>query len=853
MPFRRVSRRLTHKIIFLIALQFNFASILQAAEPANSSIQFNRDIRPILSDNCFYCHGPDKNHREAELRLDDREAALKAGVIKPGMPAESELVARIRSADKDEVMPPPHANKKLTEAQKDLLARWIGQGAPYQKHWAYESPVQPTVPTGQNGVDFLVRKRLDAIGLKPSPQADNRTLMRRVYFDLIGLPPTPENLQRFINDKSPRAYENMVEELFANAHHGEKMAISWLDVVRFADTIGYHSDNPRNVWPYRDWVIDSFNKNKPFDQFTIEQIAGDLLPNASQESRLGSAFNRLLLSTEEGGAQPRDYRARMLTDRVRAVGTVWLGQTTGCAQCHDHKFDPFTTRNFYEMAAFFADVNEADIGRREDGMPVPTINQARNLADLEKTISDLKAELKKSSADLAAEQAKWEETLRSDAAEMAKLEAAPKASAPARKKANELIALVKKEPGQRTDAEKAQLSDYFLTNITRQFASQRQRLTALQKERDTLLAATPKCLVTTVREKPLEVRILPRGDWLNETGEVVGPAFPDFLPKPDVAGRTPNRLDLARWLVSNDNPLTARVFANRLMAQFFGKGLSKVLDDLGTQGEPPVNPELLDWLACEFMKSGWDIRHVIRTIVTSETYKQVSIASPELRQRDPDNRELARQTPLRLDAELVRDNSLFLAGLLDLHIGGPSAKPYQPDGYWENLNFPVRSYDSDTGPSQYRRGLYTWWQRTFLHPSMLAFDAPSREECVAERTRSNLPQQALVLLNDPTYVEAARAFAARILQNQAKASPEKRLDWAFRQALQRSPEPAEARALLDLLQKQRIACEADPKAADDLLKIGLAPVPAGLNRPELAAWTHLARVLLNLHETITRE
>ena len=853
MPFRRVSRRLTHKIIFLIALQFNFASILQAAEPANSSIQFNRDIRPILSDNCFYCHGPDKNHREAELRLDDRDAALKAGVIKPGMPTESELVARIRSADKDEVMPPPHANKKLTEAQKDLLARWIGQGAPYQKHWAYESPVQPTVPTGQNGVDFLVRKRLDAIGLKPSPQADNRTLMRRVYFDLIGLPPTPENLQRFINDKSPRAYENMVEELFANAHHGEKMAISWLDVVRFADTIGYHSDNPRNVWPYRDWVIDSFNKNKPFDQFTIEQIAGDLLPNASQESRLGSAFNRLLLSTEEGGAQPRDYRARMLTDRVRAVGTVWLGQTTGCAQCHDHKFDPFTTRNFYEMAAFFADVNEADIGRREDGMPVPTINQARNLADLEKTISDLKAELKKSSADLAAEQAKWEETLRSDAAEMAKLEAAPKASAPARKKANELIALVKKEPGQRTDAEKAQLSDYFLTNITRQFASQRQRLTALQKERDTLLAATPKCLVTTVREKPLEVRILPRGDWLNETGEVVGPAFPDFLPKPDVAGRTPNRLDLARWLVSNDNPLTARVFANRLMAQFFGKDLSKVLDDLGTQGEPPVNPELLDWLACEFMKSGWDIRHVIRTIVTSETYKQVSIASPELRQRDPDNRELARQTPLRLDAELVRDNSLFLAGLLDLHIGGPSAKPYQPDGYWENLNFPVRSYDSDTGPSQYRRGLYTWWQRTFLHPSMLAFDAPSREECVAERTRSNLPQQALVLLNDPTYVEAARAFAARILQNQAKASPEKRLDWAFRQALQRSPEPAEARALLDLLQKQRIACEADPKAADDLLKIGLAPVPAGLNRPELAAWTHLARVLLNLHETITRE
>ncbi|MFM7129034.1 MAG: PSD1 and planctomycete cytochrome C domain-containing protein [bacterium] len=841
------------RLIFHVLAMAAITSQGQAALANPPEIQFNRDIRPILSDNCFYCHGPDKNHREAELRLDDRDAALKAGVIKPGMPGESELVARIRSADKDEVMPPPHANKKLTNAQKDLLARWVEQGAAYQKHWSYEAPVKPTVPAGQNGVDDLVQKRLAAIGLKPSARADKRTLMRRVYFDLIGLPPSPENLQRFLNDKSPRAYENMVEELFANAHHGEKMAIAWLDTVRFADTIGYHSDNPRNVWPYRDWVIESFNKNKPFDQFTVEQIAGDLLPGASQESRVGSAFNRLLLSTEEGGAQPKDYRARMLTDRVRAVGTVWLGQTTGCAQCHDHKFDPFTTRNFYQMAAFFADVNEADIGRREDGMPVPTINQARKLADLDQSIAGLKASLKKSSADLATEQAAWEESLRTNAADLAKLEAAPKASAAAKKKANELIALIKKSPAQRTDTEKAQLADYFLANVTRQFASQRQSLNDLQKQRDALLASTPKCLVTTVRENPLEVRILPRGDWLNETGDVVGPAFPEYLPRPNLGGRTPSRLDLARWLVSNDNPLTARVFVNRLMAQFFGKGLSKVLDDLGTQGEPPANAELLDWLACEFMNSGWDIRHILRTIVTSETYKQVSTASPELRQRDPDNRELARQTPLRLDAEIVRDNALFISGLLDLHIGGPSVKPYQPDGYWENLNFPVRSYDSDTGPAQYRRGLYTWWQRSFLHPSMLAFDAPSREECVAERTRLNLPQQALVLMNDPTYVEAARSFASRILQNQPKASPEKRLDWAFRQALQRSPEPAEATALLDLLQKQRTACEANPNAADQLLKTGLAPVPAGLHRPELAAWTHLARVLLNLHETITRE
>jgi hypothetical protein len=816
-------------------------------------VQFNRDIRPILSDNCFYCHGPDKNHREADLRLDDRAAALKAGVIKPGMAGESELIARIRSADKNEVMPPPHANKNLTDAQKDLITRWINQGATYQKHWAYEPPARPAVPKGENGIDFLVRKRLAAIGLKPSPPADQRTLMRRLFFDLIGLPPTPDRLQRYHDDKSPKAYENMVEMLFANAHHGEKMAIAWLDVVRFADTIGYHSDNPRNVWPYRDWVIDSFNKNKPFDRFTLEQIAGDLLPDANQESRVGSAFNRLLLSTEEGGAQPKDYRARMLTDRVRSVGTVWLGQTTGCAQCHDHKFDPFTTRNFYQLAAFFADVNEADIGRREDGMPVPDLNQARQLAELDQAIAAVKTELKAVAKDLAAEQAEWEEKIRSTPADLEKLKPDTKASAPAKKKANDLIASIKKLPAKRTDAEKAQLADYFQQQVTRQFATQRNKLADLQKKRDSLLSTTPKCLVTTQRNTPIDVRILPRGDWLNETGDVVQPAFPEYLPQPELAGRKPNRLDLARWLVSKDNPLTARVFVNRLMSQFFGKGLSKVLDDLGTQGEPPVNAELLDWLACEFMESGWDVRHIIRTIVTSETYKQTSSATPELRQRDPDNRELARQSPLRLDAELVRDNALFIAGLLDLHIGGPSAKPYQPDGYWENLNFPVRSYDSDSGPAQYRRGLYTWWQRTFLHPSMLAFDAPSREECVAERTRSNLPQQALVLLNDPTYVEAARAFAARILASLPEAPTEKRLNWAFGQALQRSPEPAEAAALLALLQKQRIACEADPQAADELLKTGMAPVPSGINRPELAAWTHIARVLLNLHETITRE
>lgn len=375
----------------------------------------------------------------------------------------------------------------------------------------------------------------------------------------------------------------------------------------------------------------------------------------------------------------------------------------------------------------------------------------------------------------------------------------------------------------------------------------------LQKQKAALLAQTPKCLVSVKAETLRTVRIQPRGNWLDESGEVVKAAFPEYLPKPDLKGRTPDRLDLAKWLVSKENPLTARVFVNRLMAQYFGKGLSKMLDDLGTQGEPPVNPELLDWLACEFMESGWDVRHMVRTIVTSETYKQVSTASKDLRERDPDNRELARQTPMRIDAELVRDNALFISGLLDMHIGGPSVKPYQPENYWENLNFPIRSYDADTGPAQYRRGMYTWWQRSFLHPSMLSFDAPSREECTAERNRSNLPQQALILLNDPTYVEAARNFATRILRDLPKADMSERIIWAWGQTVQRKPTVEELSTTTKLLEKQLLTYQNDLKSADELLRTGLSPVPTELSKSELAAWTHLARVLLNLHETITRE
>jgi hypothetical protein len=776
------------KAFLLVPLLFCTLTITVIETHANepqlpAKIEFNRDVRPILSDNCFSCHGNDAGHRKAKLRLDVREAALKKDAFVPGKPDESDLIERIFSADEDELMPPPESHKKLTAQQKEILKRWIEQGAEYQLHWSYKKPVKAEIPSGQNGIDVLVQKRLTEIGFKPSPEADRHTLIRRLYSDLLGLPPKPEEVAAFVNDASPKAYEALIERVLASPHYGERMAIGWLDVVRFADTIGYHSDNPQNIWPYRDWIIQSFNENKRFDRFTLEQVAGDLLPDASQQTRVASAFNRLILSTAETGAQELDYASRMLTDRVRAIGAGWMGQTTGCAQCHDHKFDPITMRDFYSLGAFFADLDEPIIGYREDGMLVINADQEKQLAKLDATVAETK-------------------------------------------KKNDANALAKAE-----------------------------------SERKRFYDPLPKCLVSISAPQKRTVRILPRGNWMDESGEIVKAALPHYLPQPKIEGRELTRLDLAQWLVSRENPLTGRTVMNRLWKQFFGTGLSRVLDDLGAQGEPPVNPALLDWLACEFMDSGWDMKHMIRTVVTSHTYMQVSTASKELVAADPYNRELARQSRFRVDAELVRDNALAISGLLVPKIGGPSVKPYQPEHYWQNLNdpskgvtafgFPEREYITDMGESQYRRGLYTWWQRTALHPAMLAFDAPSREECAAERNRSNIPQQALVLLNDPTFVEAARVFAARIL-TECPGDTAARLQWAWQQVLQRAPLEAELKTITPLLDERLAAYRADGASAEALLKVGLAPVPATLDKAELAAWTHVARVLLNLHETITR-
>ena len=827
------------------------AGVLSASAVLADPVSFNRDIRPILSDNCFSCHGPDASHRQADLRLDLRNEAMSAGAIVPGKPAESTLVSRVNATDADELMPPPESHKKLDAKQKELLARWVEEGAEYQQHWAYEKPVKAEVPAGSSGIDHLVRKRLAAIGLQVSPEADRRTLIRRLCFDLLGLPPTPDEVAAFVADTRPDAYVLLVDRLLASPHYGEKMAIGWLDVVRFADTCGYHSDKPRHVWPYRDWVIKSFNENRPFDQFTIHQVAGDLVPDANQDSRVGSAFNRLLLSTDEGGAQAKDYEARMLTDRVRAIGAAWLGQTTGCAQCHDHKFDLFTTRDFYALGAFFADIQEGIIAQREDGMVVGTPEEHKRLAELDAALAEAKKKFDAIVSQLDAAQQQWEADIVAYGVTLPELAADTKASDAEKNVAKQVAASLAKESAKRDGNDKNRLRDYFRAKATKLFQTERDGLAKAEKDRNEFYGPLAKCLVSVQDAKPRTVRILPRGNWMDESGEVMRPAFPAYLPQPAIEGRDPNRLDLAQWLVSRDNPLTARVVMNRLWKQFFGIGLSKVLDDLGAQGEPPANPELLDWLACEFMDCGWNMKHMVRLIVTSATYRQTSVATPELVAADPFNRELARQSTFRVDAECVRDAALVVSGLLVPTIGGPSVKPYQPEGYWENLNFPQRTYPNDSGEKQYRRGLYTWWQRSFLHPSMLAFDAPSREECCAERNRSNIPQQALVLLNDPSYVEAARSLAARILK-ECNGSPEERVAWAWRLVLQRLPRVEEMETVMPLLRMHIDHYKADPAAADALLKTGLTAVPADVDKPELAAWTHVARVLLNLHETITR-
>ena len=1002
-----------------------FALLLTMAwhAPAAERLHFDRDIRPILSDKCYACHGPDPAQRQAELRLDTKEGAFSAPsgypIIVPGEPENSELVARITHADVEQRMPPQSSNRQPTQEQIDTLIRWIAEGAEWEEHWVYDLPERVEPPTVKdstwvrNPIDRFILGRLEAEGLEPAAEADKRTLIRRLNFDLTGLPPKPAEMEQFLRDERPDAYQELVNRLLSAPQYGERMAMYWLDLVRYADTSGYHADESVSVWPYRDYVIRAFNDNMPFDRFTLENLAGDLLPNATREQKVASGYNRLNQTTSEGGAQAKEYLAIYAADRVRTTASVWLGATLGCAQCHDHKFDPYTARDFYSFAAFFADVEGPGVyGGGSKWAPVvmlPTPAQQTALQEIDDELAKLRKVFEASSPALEAEQARWEAEILSllpstepadfawvndaqdnggrtdgvwefvgkhEAPVFSKLlsrrqTAKPEQTiqhsfrganrkftldeedrlfayvwldpgappetlmlqwndgnwehrafwgadkitfggigkdTPAHKPMGPLPALgewvrlevaladVGLEPGSVLNGmafvqhggtaywdvagiattrgsavkhthtepviEAIQVDAFVRTTSQRErIAAEyrriapaldgiRNQITELEQQKAAIEAEIPYSL-TTVSAQPRTTRVLPRGNWMDDSGAIVEPAIPAFLGDLKIKNRRPTRLELAQWVVSKDNPLTARAFVNRLWALFFGTGLSRVLDDLGAQGEPPVHPELLDWLALEFMDSGWNVKHLVKLIVTSNTYRQSSKPTEVLRERDAYNRLLARQSRWRLDAEVVRDTALHLSGLLVPEIGGPSVRPYQPKGYYSNLNFPKRTYVHDTDESQYRRGLYTHWQRTFLHPSLMAFDAPSRQECTAERATSNTPMQALTLLNDPTYVETARVFASRII-NEGGETPTERINWAYHWVLSRLPQPKELEIMNALYEKHLTEFTGNLEAAEALVTTGEAAATEAVEPNQLAAWTSVARVILNLHETITR-
>ena len=760
------------KHLFIILVLFDSFSIDSLGRPENSEpINFNRDVRPILSDNCWSCHGPDKGNRKAKLRLDISDHS-KSGVIIPGNALESTMIERILSNDADEVMPPIDHRKKLTVEEKEILTNWINQGAKWEDHWAWISPSRSKDLKTKDAIDSILEKKLNEKNLNFSETAPRHVLIRRLSYDLRGLPPSTEEVKDFEKGSLDEAISRLSEKFLASQAYGERMAVNWLDLVRYADTNGYHADIEWKVSPYRDYIIDAFNGNKPFDQFTIEQIAGDLLPEASMEQKVAAGYNRLNMKSTEFGIQDAEYLAKYAADRVRTTATTWLGVTVGCAECHDHKFDPFTIKDFYSFAAFFADIK--GVGYYPSAQKVG-----------------------------------WGETIKvldkKTRIEVSKLETEVK--------------------------NKQSEEDQKLIN---------QKIEELKKQSREMLA--------TVSVKPRMTRVLPRGDWMDQTGEIVNPALPAFLSNQKVT----TRKDLAQWIVSQQNPLTARVYVNRLWKMFFGTGISNVLDDIGSQGEWPSHPELLDWLAIEFMESGWDIKHMVKLIVNSKAYRQSSYENKKLRTLDPENRLIARQSSFRIDAEFIRDNALSVSGLLVNKIGGPSVKPYQPSGYWENLNFPRRTYKADSGQNQYRRGLYTHWQRQFLHPALIAFDAPSREECTANRPRSNTPLAALVMLNDPTQVESARGLAQKILANQSLIDDKSKIQAMVMQVLSRQALDDEITALKSLLKKHKTEFSNNPNAAKELVSVGDLNPPENMKPESLAPWISVGRALLNLHETITR-
>jgi hypothetical protein len=1043
-----------------------------AAFPAPPTVDFSRDVRPILSDNCFQCHGPDEKHRMAGLRLDTKDGAFahtrNGSVIVPGDPGKSLLFERINHAEKARKMPPPMSDRELTPKQIEVVRRWIEEGAKWQTHWAFTAPHRPELPVVKdtsalrNPIDHFIQARLEREGFVPSGEADRRTLLRRLSFDLTGLPPTLEEVDAFIKDKSPDAYEKQVDRLLSSPHYGERMAMDWLDVARYADTHGFHIDSHRDMWPWRDWLINSFNSNMKFDKFTTMQLAGDLLPDAGVEGKIASGFNRNHMINFEGGAIPEEYLVEYVADRAETTSNAWMGLTMGCARCHTHKYDPISHKEYYQFFAFFNNVDEKGLdGRTGNAKPLlkrPTPAQ-------EKTEEELAAGIKTREAALDAKEvndamARWRETLTGKAAPISrdglaahydfdgslndisgkyqhgrtmkgdpsfgpgqvsrsvafdgqslvtlgqvgalqtqkpftiafwlrygggkqpmpileKIEPDPsrrgwemwldepilvdiqkraarvivRLSSQWPESAIELrtrdrvtqnewnhLAVVSdgtgkasgialflngsrvetdvlrdtlsgeitnkgelrigvKEPeakaftgglddlrfydraispeeakdtavnypiqallsgvgGKPAKADEERIRDFFLRYVAPDsLRTQYAELRDLLKQSTTLEKEILTTMVMSELEKPRDTFILARGDYRNKTDKVE-PGTPAVLPPlPKTDGR-PNRLTLAKWLVDPSHPLTARVAVNRYWQLYFGTGLVKTAENFGSQGEPPSHPELLDWLATEFVRTGWDVKAMQRLIVTSAAYRRASQVTPALHEKDPENRLLARGPRYRLPAEMVRDNALAVSGLLNDDIGGKSVFPYQPKGLWEEMafgdGFSMQTYVQSHGEDLYRRSMYTFWKRTSPPAQLTTFDAPDREKCTIRRTVTNTPLQALVTLNDPTYIEASRALAERVLKHAGK-TPRRRAAMAFELATARPATKSEISVLTALAKEQQAHFKKAPKEAAALLANGESPYDKTLEPSELASWTMVASAILNLDETISKE
>ena len=1047
----------SHTLI-LLALLLNCLSLRAAGSSGSmdNKVDFNRDIRSIFSDNCYTCHGPDSEKRKAGLRLDRQESALselKSGnhAVVPGKPEKSALISRITTSDDDERMPPKKTGKTLSPEQINMLRRWIAEGAQWKKHWSFISPERPGPPVvknlrwPRNEIDRFILARLEQNNLAPSPEAKQTTLIRRVTLDLTGLPPTPTEVDAFLADRRPDAYEQLVERLMASPRFGEHMGRYWLDAARYGDTHGLHLDNERSLWPYRDWVIAAFNKNMPFDQFTIEQLAGDLLPSATKDQRVATGFNRCNVTTSEGGAIDEEFYVRYAVDRTETTASVFMGLTVGCAVCHDHKYDPITQKEFYQLFAFFNNNREQAM----DGnallpppiLKLPTKEQEATLAKLnedlgpiEKRIHEEAAKIKysepprepKPATDGPAEfvwieddfppganaqinggtaERFWNETnvfsgkralMRTDKGvaqdyftsatrpmlvgkgdvlfayayldpanppkaimlqyhtsewlhranwgdadaiaygdkgtsqkvqigelpatgkwvrlevEVSRLELKPgakidgisftqsggtvfwdhagimtstpqedlslvsesaweqqqKAKEPGGVPAN-ILAALKTARNKRTPEQKSLLRDYYIAYVygpTRAtFDPLLKQIAAKKKERDDLENSLSATMVMQELETNRTAYILKRGEY-DKRREPVTRGVPAVLP-PLPQSDTTNRLDFARWLVGKEHPLTARVEVNRLWQQFFGTGLVKSSQDFGSQGEWPSHSELLDWLAVEFRDGpisapgtgpntsarAWDIKHIVRLIVTSASYRQDSKVSREKLQADPENRLLARGPRFRLDAEVIRDNALYVSGLMVEKVGGHSVKPYQPEGIWEAVGYTTSNtakFSQDHGEALYRRSLYTFWKRTAAPPTLITFDAPSRERFCVRRERTDTPLQALITMNDIQFVEAARHFAERMLTKGSSAV--ERLDYGFEAVTARHPSAREKAVLKNALEKHLLKYQGDEVAARQLIEVGESPASKEIKPAELAAYTMVASLLLNLDETLNK-